>query len=68
MTDLFLAKRFDLDKDGKLNEKELTAAKNAINSGYKDNFMFGLERSGPVQSASQVLLSRSASKGKTAKK
>ncbi len=46
--DLFLAKRFDLDKDGKLNEQELTSAKEAINSGYKDKFMFGLERSGAI--------------------
>lgn len=43
--DLFLAKRFDLDKDGKLNEAELAAAKEAINSSYLDQFMFGLERS-----------------------
>ena len=27
MTDLFLAKRFDADKDGKLNTEELAAAK-----------------------------------------
>ena len=44
VTDLFLAKRFDKDGDGKLNEEELTTAKKALNSGYKDQFMFGLER------------------------
>ena len=32
--DLFLAKRFDLDKDGKLNFEELEAAKDAISKGY----------------------------------
>ena len=36
MTDLFLAKRFDEDKDGKLNEKELATAKTAISQGYRD--------------------------------
>ena len=51
MTDLFLAKRFDADKDGKLNTEELAAAKEALNHGYKDQFMFGLERCGPIQSS-----------------
>ena len=35
-TDLFLAKRFDLDKDGKLNAEELDAAKDAISKGYSN--------------------------------
>lgn len=47
-TDLFLAKRFDKDKDGRLNEEEFAAAKQAIASGYKDQFMFGLERTGAI--------------------
>ena len=42
--DLFLAKRFDADKDGKLNQEERQAAMKAIDEGYKDQFMFGLER------------------------
>ena len=50
-TDLFLAKRFDIDKDGKLNKEEREAAKKAIDEGYKDQFMFGLERAHLVQSA-----------------
>ena len=50
-TDLFLAKRFDADKDGKLNKEELSAAKKAIDEGYKDQFLFGLERAGKIQSA-----------------
>ena len=52
--DYFLAKRFDVDKDGKLNEKELSAARQAKESGYLDQFMFGLERTGPTQSSCQV--------------
>lgn len=48
VTDLFLAKRFDKDKDGKLNEEELANAKQAIASGYKDQFVFGLERTGAI--------------------
>ena len=54
-TDLFLAKRFDKDQDGKLNEKELKTAKEAIKDGYKDQFMFGLDRAGAVQSALMVM-------------
>ena len=50
-TDLFLAKRFDADKDGKLNQEEQSAAKKAIGEGYKDQFLFGLERAGQIQSA-----------------
>ena len=34
--DLFLAKRFDADKDGKLNKEERQAAKKALDEGYKD--------------------------------
>ena len=33
-TDLFLAKRFDKDRDGKLNSEELATAKEALKSGY----------------------------------
>ena len=51
VTDLFLAKRFDKDKDGKLNAEEFAAAQKALASGYKDHFMLGLERSGAIQSA-----------------
>ena len=46
--DYFVAKRFDADQDGKLNEKELTAAKEAVKSGYLDQFKFGLDASGPI--------------------
>jgi len=46
--DYFLAKRFDQDRDGKLNEQELSAAKKAISQGYKDQFLFGLDCCAPV--------------------
>ena len=35
-TDLFLAKRFDKDRDGKLNSEELATAKEALKSGYQN--------------------------------
>ena len=50
-TDLFYAKRFDADKDGKLNAEELATAKKALANGYDEQFMFGLDRAGPVQYA-----------------
>ena len=54
VTDLFFAKQFDQDKDGKLNEKELATAKEALSKGYKDRFMLGLERTGPVKSVTML--------------
>ena len=44
--DLFLGKRFDLDKDGKLNATERSNAENALKTGYLDKFRFGLESVG----------------------
>lgn len=44
--DFFLAKQFDKDNDGKLNQSELKVAKEALQSGFENNFMFGLERAG----------------------
>lgn len=44
--DLFLAKQFDLDKDGKLNYSESKLAKEAIAQGFEDKFLFGLDRAG----------------------
>lgn len=44
--DLFYAKQFDKDKDGKLNDTELSEAKRAMANGYENKFMFGLERMG----------------------
>ena len=43
--DFFLAKQFDADKDGKLNDKELETAKKALKEGYSNKFLFGLEAS-----------------------
>ena len=58
--DYFIAKKFDVDKDGKLNEKELSAAIEACKSGYLEQFMFGLDKNGPVQSSCQVRPASSA--------
>jgi hypothetical protein len=44
--DYFLAKQFDTDKDGKLDSQEKKKAKKALESGFENKFMFGLERSG----------------------
>lgn len=44
--DLFLATKFDIDKDGKLNKQEFENALKAIKGGYADNFVWGCESSG----------------------
>jgi hypothetical protein len=47
--DYFLAKRFDLDKDGKLNETERRNALGALRNGYENNFKWNLEGSGSMR-------------------
>jgi len=47
--DYFLAKQFDLDKDGKLNETERRNALEALKNGYENNFKWNLERSGHMR-------------------
>lgn len=54
--DLVIAKRFDLDKDNRLNTAERTAAVKALEEGYENNFIWGLESSGP--SANRVMQKR----------
>jgi hypothetical protein len=44
--DLMLASRFDDDKDGRLNTSELAKARQALEGGYADQFLWGCERSG----------------------
>ena len=44
--DLFLAKQFDLDRDGKLNQTERKNAEEAIANGFEEKFLFGLDRAG----------------------
>jgi len=44
--DYFLAKRFDLDQDGKLNAQEKQNAYDQIMKGYEDNFVWNLENQG----------------------
>ena len=52
--DYFLAKHFDKDGDGKLNESELGNAKKALQEGFADRFLFGLERAGSVPLARSI--------------
>jgi len=44
--DYVLAKRFDFDMDGKLNEKEKKFAYDQISKGYEDNFVWNVENQG----------------------
>jgi hypothetical protein len=44
--DYFLAKKFDLDRDGKLNEGERKHAYDSLHNGYENNFVWGLEKEG----------------------
>ena len=48
--DLAIAKIFDKDKDGILNEKERANAMKALNSGFEKQFLWGVEASGPNRS------------------
>ena len=47
--DYFLSKLFDKDCDGKLNEKEKMEAISKLNSGFEDNFIWGLEETGSLK-------------------
>jgi hypothetical protein len=44
--DYFLAKRFDLDQDGRLNTAEKANAIHALKSGFEDNFVWKVEQTG----------------------
>jgi hypothetical protein len=48
--DLVMAKHFDKDMDGKLNAVERANAEEAIKNGFENNFVWGLEQSGPENS------------------
>lgn len=48
--DLVIAKAFDKDKDGKLNDKEKSNALEALKKGYETNYQWGVEVSGPNRS------------------
>ena len=45
--DYVLAKRFDLDGDGKLNEAETKLAYEAIHNNIEDKYVWNLEKQGP---------------------
>ena len=44
--DLVMAKHFDKDKDGKLNEVERENAMKGIQEGFEEKFVWGCEQSG----------------------
>jgi len=48
--DLFLAKRFDKDGDGRLNPTEREAAEKAMREGVTEQFVWGVEQSAPHRS------------------
>lgn len=48
--DLVLAKIFDKDKDGILNEQEKKNAIQALSNGFEHNYLWGVETSGPNRS------------------
>lgn len=41
--DLVIAKQFDLDKDGILNTEERNNAMKALEEGFENNFLWGIE-------------------------
>jgi hypothetical protein len=45
--DYLLSKRFDLDRDGKLDENEKKRAYEAIYNNYEENFVWNVENLGP---------------------
>jgi hypothetical protein len=45
--DLVIAKYFDDDKDGRLNTAEKENAMKALKEGFENNFVWGIEQSGP---------------------
>ena len=47
--DLVLGKYFDKDKDGRLNTAEKSAALKAIENGFADKYIWGIEQAGPVR-------------------
>ena len=47
--DLVLSKRFDLDKDGKLNEKEKKAAYEGISKGVENEYIWNVDNQGGLR-------------------
>jgi len=43
----FISRRFDKNKDGRLEPNEYKLALNALNNNYESNFIWGLEKTSP---------------------
>lgn len=56
--DYALAKIFDKDKDGKLNQEEFQAAIKALEDGFEEKFMWGLEASGSLKEHLRIMQKR----------
>lgn len=53
--DMVLAKRFDKDGDGRLNTAEKKEAMKAIEEGYENRFVWGIEQTGGLKEHVRVL-------------
>ena len=51
---MLLAKKFDLDRDGRLNTNERRNLDKAIKNGFIDNFSFGHDQAGHMRPANVV--------------
>ena len=56
--DYALAKMFDKDGDGKLNKAEFKAAIKALEDGFEEKFMWGLEQSGSLKEHLRIMQKR----------
>lgn len=52
---MVLAKRFDKDGDGRLNTAEKKEAMKAIEEGYENRFVWGIEQTGGLKEHVRVL-------------
>ena len=56
--DYFIAKFFDKDKDGKLNQEEYQAAIKALEEGFEQRFMYGVEKTACLKDHLRVMQKR----------
>ena len=56
--DYFIAKLFDKDKDGKLNQEEYQTAIKALEDGFEQRFMYGVEKTAGLKEHLRVMQKR----------